>query len=265
MRQIRQLFILLLVSAATGYFLLLRSPNKPAQTSLTAYCAAGLKRPVEEIAAEFEKETGIRVSLQFGGTGTLLTQLRVANKGDLFLAADAGSLADAKRLEVINESLPVALQHPVIAVAKGNPKNIRSLSDLQRSDVRLALTNPEAASIGKVTKRLLGEQWDFLSRKAVVLKPTVTEVAADTQLGAVDASLVWDSVLPHFTGLEGVKVPELSNHEEPASVAVLRSSAFPAEALSFARYLIASDRGALVFKKHGFLPPEGPGWADPAR
>lgn len=257
--------IVLVLAAGAAAFYGLRSVNSSAKpATLTVYCAAGLKKPLEAIAAQYHKETGVTVSLQFGGTGTLLTQLRIANTGDLFLAADEGSLADAKKLGVIREDMPLAIQHPVIAVAKGNPKNIKTLADLERPDVKLALTNPEAAAIGKVSQRLLGPKWEPLVKKASVLKPTVTEVATDTQLGAVDAALLWDSVIPQF-GLDMVKVPELSDHAEHATVCVLKSSAFPEEASKFARYLTAPNRGGEVFKAHRFQPAGGEDWVAPAQ
>jgi molybdate transport system substrate-binding protein len=225
--------------------------NKP---TLTVYCTASLKKPVEALATQYEKETGTAISLQFGGTGTLLTQLRVAKQGDLFIAADDGSLEEARKLEVTKKVLPLVIQHPVIAVAKGNPKNIQSLADLEKSEIRIALTNPETASIGKVTRRLLGSRWDTLTQKAAVMKPTVTDVASDVQLGSVDAAIVWDSVIPQFTGLEKVTVPEISNHEENASVAVLVSTKDEKAALQFAEYMAKGDKGPLVFKEHGFQP-----------
>ncbi|TDU72888.1 molybdenum ABC transporter molybdate-binding protein [Prosthecobacter fusiformis] len=258
----RKLIALVLILAAGALaFYGLRPGSRSTQQSLTVYCAAGLKKPVEAVAAQYEKEMGVPVSLQFGGTGTLLTQLRVANRGDLFIAADDGSLADARKLEVTQELLPIAVQHAVIAVAKGNPKGIRSLADLEKPDVRLALTNPEAASIGKITQKLLGDRWETLAKTAAVMKPTVAEVAADTQLGAVDASIVWDSVIGQFKGLEMVKVPELSSHAEKASVAVLTSAASSAEALKFARYLAAPEKGGAVFKELGFLAAGGDKWS----
>jgi molybdate transport system substrate-binding protein len=259
------LAILLVIAAASLAFYSLRPDPSASGKSLTVYCAAGLKKPVEAIAAQYEKETGTSISLQFGGTGTLLTQLRLANRGDLFLAADDGSLADARKLGVTREVLPLVIQHPAIAVAKGNPKNIRTLADLEKPEIRLALPNPEAASIGKVVKKLLGARWEVLAAKAAVMKPTVTEVAADTRLGAVDAAIVWDSVIPQFEGLEAVQIPELSFHKENASAAVLDSAVSPVSALAFAHYLAAPEKGGALFKEQGFQPVGDAPWvAGPA-
>jgi molybdate transport system substrate-binding protein len=103
-----------------------------------------------------------------------------------------------------------------------------------------------------VTKKLLGAEWDALATKAAVMKPTVTEIAADLSLGAVDAAIVWDSTVPQFAGLEAVILPELAKHEEFATAAVLDACGQPAEAMRFARYLSAPEKGAKVFEKHGF-------------
>lgn len=253
--------VLSILSAAAVAVTASCSKQAAEKPSLILYCAANFKKPVEEIAAKYAEEIGVEVSLQYGGTGTLLSQIQVAKKGDLFLAADDGSLADAKKLGVIKEVVPLAAQHPVVAVKKGNPKGIHAIDDLLKDGVKFALPNPDAASIGKVSRRLLGARWDGLSSKAAVMKPTVSEVAADVQIGAVDAAIVWDATVPQFKELEAIEVPELTKHRENASVAVLSYCTQTAEALKFARYLSAPDKGGAIFKKHGFEAVPGDKWA----
>jgi molybdate transport system substrate-binding protein len=259
---LRKLIALLLFSTAIALVVLALKPAQKGVSTLMVYCAAGLKKPVEAIGLQYQKESGTQIELQFGGTGTLLSQLRIAKRGDLFISADEGSLADARKLGVIEEAFPLAVQHPVIAVAKGNPKGVKTLADLSRADVKLALPNPEAASIGKVSKKLLGPQWDVLAAKAAVMKPTVTEIAADVKLGASDAALVWDSTVPQFDGLEVIQIPELSAHAENATAAVLTSAKASVEVLKFARYLAAPDKGGAIFKQQGFQIAGGDRWVE---
>ncbi len=255
------LIVACLGALAGGAWVALKPPAAGTATPIMVFCAAGIKQPVEEIAAAYQKETGTEVRLQYGGTGTLLSQIKVAQQGDLFIAADEGALADAKKMGVTREELQLVKQRPVLAVAAGNPKHLDSVAALQQDGVRLALPNPEAASIGKVSKKLLGADWDALAAKAAVMKPTVTEIAADLSLGAVDAALVWDSVVPQFKGLEKVDLPALSKHAEAATAAVLSSCKQPVEALKFARYLTAPEKGGAIFKKRGFTPVPGDAWA----
>jgi len=266
MKKLAAIFVVLgLALLAVSSFQHKSSPsaqNRADTPVLTVYCAAGIKKPVEVIAKQYLAEEGVQVQLQFGGTGTLLSQIRVAKQGDLFIAADDKSLEDARKLGVIHEVLPMVQQYPVIAVAGGNPKKIHTLDDLLREDVRVALANPEAASIGKVVKAVLGEKWEPISKRATVMKPTVTEIASDLSLGAVDAAVVWNSTVPQFKSIEAVEVKELTAKKENASVSVLTFSTQPTAAIKFARYLTAPEKGGKIFAQQGFIPAGGDKWAE---
>ena len=257
----RKVLALLCLAAATFLLWFATKPAATAESPIMVFCAAGLKQPVEEIAAAYEKETGTPVRLQFGGTSTLLTQLRVAKQGDLFIAADDGALADAKKLDLTREEIRLAQQWPVIAVAKGNPKKITGLDSLLAPEVKLALANPEAASISKVTKAKLGARWDALAAKSSVMKPTVMDIASDLSLGTVDAAIIWNSTVPQFDKIDAIEVAELAAHKQNASAAVLASSSDSAAALRFARYLSAPGKGATTFEKHHFVATPGDAWS----
>lgn len=256
-----KLSLLLLIATAAGVMVALW-PKQKEQTkrSLTVFCAAGLKKPVEAAAKLFEQEMGTTVALQFGGTGTLLSQMAVAKTGDVFIAADAGSVNDAKQKKLIRESLPIVKQTPVIAVKAGNPLGIHKLDDLLRADVKVALANPEAASIGRSVKSAMGEGWTKLADKATVMKPTVTEIAADLSLGAVDAAVIWDALLGQFKGLEAVHVPEFDTKAENASACIMESCQQPQLALQFARFLAAPERGGKEFTAMGYTMLAGDVW-----
>src|SRR4051812_1905763 len=66
--------------------------SKPTQTAsktpLVMYCAAGLKAPVEAAAKAYELEFGVPIQLQFGGSQTLLANIEISKRGDLYLPAD---------------------------------------------------------------------------------------------------------------------------------------------------------------------------------
>jgi ABC-type molybdate transport system substrate-binding protein len=251
---------ILVGSGALAWFWLSRNQQKPSNPeALVVFCAAGLKTPIDSAASRFTAATGIPVALQFGGSGSLLGQLEIANAGDVFISADSGSAADAKKRNLIAEIIPVAKLTPVLAVRRGNPLRIRGLADLHREDVRTALANPEAASIGRCVRSLLGDQWEALAKKAAVMKPTVTEIASDLALGAVDAAIIWDAVVPQFSG---IPVPEFSTHTENAAACVLKSARNPAHALKFCRWLSASDAGGRDFTAAGYVAVPGDQWME---
>ena len=59
-----------------------------------------------EIARRYEEAYGVKVMLQYGGSGTLLNNLQLADKGDLYLAADHSYTDIARGKGLIAEELP---------------------------------------------------------------------------------------------------------------------------------------------------------------
>jgi molybdate transport system substrate-binding protein len=231
---------------------------------LVVYCAAGLKRPVEAVARDYETRYGVPVQLQYGGSQTLLSGIEASGRGDLYLAADDSYIQIGRDRGLLAETIDLARQTLVVAVKEGNPKKIRKLDDLLREGVRLSFANPEAAAAGKVGRDALqkGGHWDAVRRRIVVFKPTVNDVANDVGVGAVDAGIVWDAVVRQMPGLEAVPLPELADATSRVAVAVLRATTQPAAALRFARFLAARDAGLPVFREQGFAAVEGDRWAE---
>ena len=234
---------------------------------LMLYCAAGIRPPVEQIAADYEAEYGVSVQLTYGGTNTLLSQIEVARTGDLFLAADDSYIKLAQQKDLVKESIPLALIRPVIAVRTGNPKNIRSIDDLLRDDVITALGNPDQAAIGRKTRKLLtaSGHWQRLKEHVTnsgVFLPTVPEVANNLKIGGVDAGVIWDSTVQQYSELEAVHTPELDAGLADITIGVMTSSQHPTAALRFARYLGARDKGLSTFAAKGFEPVAGDKWAE---
>jgi molybdenum ABC transporter molybdate-binding protein len=239
---------------------LFRGPEAPADEPILVYCAAGLRAPVEAAA----KAYGGKVQLQYGGSNTILANAEVSGKGDLFIAADDSYLTLAREKGLAAESLPLARQSPVLAVAKGNPKNIRAIADLLRSEVKIVQANPDAAAIGKLVRGKLEKigHWAALKEKTLVFKPTVNEVANDLKLGTADAGFVWDATVKQYPELEQIDLPQLQGVTAEACVLVLRSSAHPTAALRFARFLAAKDKGLPEFAKSGYLPVSADAWEE---
>jgi molybdenum ABC transporter molybdate-binding protein len=238
-------------------------PSGSAQRALLVHCAASLKAPVEMIAKDYEAKHGVTVRLQFGATQTLLSSIEVSKTGDLFLPADDSYFAAATAKQLVSTTIPMASQTAVLAVAKGNPKGVKSLADLQRADVRVALANPEAAAVGKLTRAALGvPAWEALAKKAALMAATITEAANSIKAGAADAAFVFDSTLAQYPEFEQVTVPELATATAHVGVGLLTCAKDSAEAMRFARFLAASDAGLPVMKKSGFNVVEGDPWAE---
>lgn len=237
----------------------------PKLDEITMFCAAGVKAPIVSAAKRFETEYGVRVNLEYGGSGTLLSKLDIARRADLYLAADMSYTDIAHQKGLVVERLPLAEISPVVVVPRGNPKQIASMIDLHRENIKLSLGNPETSAIGKCTKSILVEAGDWSKVQAQVtrrgvFKPTVNELAMDVQIGATDAAIVWETTAHQCPELEVIGIPELSQHREKVTIAVTRSSQQSPLALKFCRFL-NSEKCFSLFKDHGYRALEGDKWS----
>ena len=234
------------------------------QKALTLYCAAGIKSPIEELARSYTDLYGIEVNIQYGGSGTLLANVRIAKQGDLYLAADKSYIDDAKHYGLIDETQALAIIKPVIALKKGNPKNISGFDDFLREDVSFALGNPDAASIGRLSKKILMHEsaWDGIKEKVTVFKPTVNELLNDVHIGAVDACVAWDATVKQYSELETVDLPLFNEYKKNITVAVLKCTEQAAEALRFVRFISSPEHGNKVFDRMGYTSVKGDKWEE---
>ena len=254
--------LLIVLFAAFAVWLLTGGDGGPeGRQPLLVHCAAGLREPVEEVARMFEAETGTPVQLQFGGSQQLLATIAAAKRGDVFVPGDDGFLTTAKQRGDVAETVALARMDVVLAVRKGNPLKVTSISDLLRPDVRLALPDAESAACGRLARAALGAQWGELAKKAIVTKPTVNEIANDLKLGSADAGILFAPLVAQYGGMEIVAVPELADVKANVAAGILKVSTNPTTALAFARYLAATDRGAKVLKETGYEPLGREAWA----
>jgi molybdate transport system substrate-binding protein len=239
-------------------------PDGTTKPPLFIYCGAGIRAPVEAAAKEYEKDYGVPFTFQYGPSHTLLVQAELGNTGDLYLPGDDNYVEIARERGLIDQSAPLARMMPALAVAKGNPKKIRSLDDLLRPDVRLAQPLPEAAAAGRLVKDALQKSghWERIKAHTIVFKGTVNDVANDIKIGSVDAGFVWDVLVTQYPDLELVPVPQLAGTHALVTVSTLKSSSQPTTARHFIRYLAARDKGLRVFKEHGFEPVDGELWLE---
>lgn len=256
--------LLLLTITLTICIWVLWAHQKMADSSntLTLYCAAGLRVPVSEIITHYEQETGRTVKVIYNGSGALLSQLKIAG-GDLYLPANTGYINEAAKDELTSKTIPVAQLTAVIVVAKNNA-SINSLDDLTRQGVRISFADKSAA-IGKFTRKILQQEnmWKRVEKNITVTKPTVNNIVEDVALGSVDATIAWDAVANNYPQLKTIPVPAFIKTPSRADITILRSSKLPIEALHFARYLTAKDKGLTSFRKHHFqITEQTDTWTD---
>jgi len=257
------LSLLVVILAACLYFLLKEDSSNSSQVEeLEVHCAAGLRKPVQEIAEQYEAEYGVKIRLNYGGSGQLYGSLKLRG-GDLYIPADSSYIENGVKEGLIAESIPLSYLTAGIVVPKGNPQGIKSLLDLTKQEVSVALAEKSAA-VGKFTHKVLEDAGLLEGVESGNLSkfPTVNEVATQVKLSSVDAGIIWDALMSQYDGLEFIHVPEFDAKRKLSTVGVIKTTKHPAEAIRFARYLAAKDKGGALFKKHGFEVKEGDVWQE---
>lgn len=226
--------------------------------------AAG-KPPMEELAAAFQKKTGITVDLSVNGSGVLLSQLKLTKKGDVYFPGSVDFIEKARRECLIVESTETNIVYlvPAINVQKGNPKKIRALKDLLKPGVRVVIANPESVCLGvfavELAENFLDTAERALFRKNVVNYVESCEKTANViSLRAADAVIGW-SVFENWNPelIETVKLdPANVVRISYLSAAVTKYARNPETAKKFIEYM-KSDEGLSFFKKYKyFTTPE---------
>jgi molybdate transport system substrate-binding protein len=251
------IFLTSVIVVSVLVFLLLPDSGEPGpgdrREPLIVHVAAGIRPPMETIAAEFERATGQRVELRFAGSGNLLPSYELTKQGDLFLPADESYMRVVREKNLVAEVFSLAQMRAVVLLKAGETR-VETFADLLRSEVKVAQANPDGAAIGKLTRERLHSRglWSKLDRNTTVFKGTVTDVANAVKLGAVDAGVVWDAVAFQYPDLTTLKLVELDAVTANVQIAVLQSSANPAMARQFARYCASPDEGLVHFRRQGF-------------
>lgn len=230
-------------------------PEQPAGGEpLYVYCAEAMRLPLEAIKRDYEAEHGQTVYLHFGPSQTILANLELSRKGDLFLPADDSYNRLARKKGLLGEELPLARMQAVVVVRPGFPRTIKTFDDLLAPGVTLGLANPESAAIGKLVKQQLSTAglWPRVEKHGPKYLVNVNDVANAALLGSIDAGIVWDTTAQPLPKLSVVRLPEISVVEAKVRAALTAFTDQPEAALRFARYLRAKDKGAHYFKEQGF-------------
>ncbi|NPA11335.1 MAG: solute-binding protein [Epsilonproteobacteria bacterium] len=126
---------------------------------LVFYCGITMAKPMAELADKFHKKTGISIKIIPGSSKGLLKTIKKSKMGDLYLPGSEKYVLNNKTLFPAYEY--VGFNKLAIIVKSSNPKNIKTLNDLLRKDVKDVLCNYKLSSCGKESKKVLQKKGIF--------------------------------------------------------------------------------------------------------
>jgi molybdate transport system substrate-binding protein len=219
--------------------------------------AADLQPVMPALAQAFEKETGIKLDVSIGSSGTLATQILNGAPFDLFLGADYSFPEQVVAAGKADEHDPVAYAKGTLVLWERNDSPIKPLSIDLLTDARvktIAIANDEHAPYGRAAVAALQrlKVYDAVKRKLVVAD-NIAQTAqfiesGNAQMGFISLTLASS---PHFKELGTyVLVPFAAYPEIRQCGVVIKGSAHNAEAHKFLEWL-TSDKVQMRLNEFG--------------
>lgn len=162
---------------------------------LEIFVGSASQPPMAEVAQLFEEETGAALDLHFGGSGAMLSQMALTERGDIYIpgSSDYMALAADKELVDIETEVHVAFLVPSILVPAGNPAGITALEDLAREGLRVGIARPDTVCVGLYAVEILERAGlsESVRQNIVTHAESCAKTAQLIATGQVDAVLGW--------------------------------------------------------------------------
>jgi molybdate transport system substrate-binding protein len=226
-----------------------------AGVELNVFAAASLTDALEDIYAEYHKESNDVINLIFEASGTLQKQISEGAPCDLFVSAskkNMDGLADENL--IVPESRKDLLGNALTLIAATEKADVVSVSGLTGAEVEsIAIGEPESVPAGDYAKQAMESLgiWEDVQDKLNLAK-NVRQVLDYVETGNVDCGFVYSSDAALMeTGVIVENLPEDSHNPIVYPAALIAGSANEAAAQAFYDYL-QSDYARGVFERYGF-------------
>ncbi|MDQ6764046.1 MAG: substrate-binding domain-containing protein [Bacteroidota bacterium] len=200
---------------------------------------------------------------QVAGGSLTVGNMRITLQPDVYTAGK-------NRIDQMNnyfsDTVVYAYNTLAIMVPAGNPKNIQSLKDLVRSDVRVSMPNPEWEGIGKRIEEAFVKAGGDALKKTIMVTKVQDSTTYLTQIhhrqspmrilyNQSDAAPVWYSeafyqqMIKH--PVEMINIPANENIRATYIAGLMKKAPHPQAAKDF-MYFITSNTAKDIYKKYGF-------------
>ncbi len=222
----------------------------PSYKPIVVFAGSAVKPALEEAAYTFEQQHDVQVELHFGGSGGMLSRMKLSNKGDIYIAGSPDFMEKAIEDGVVeNHTTIITYLIPAIIVRKDS--NITSLSELASEDVRVGIADPYSVAIGRYAAEILNQSGFDINITSKFESASKTTSAL--MLGSVDAIINWRVTAGWNHKLKAIplrreEIPRISY----VSASIAEKSRNKEMAEEFLMFL-TSQEGRAIFEKHGYI------------
>ncbi|NRF38821.1 substrate-binding domain-containing protein [Pedobacter foliorum] len=196
----------------------------------------------------------------------VIGNMRITLKPDVYTA---GKTRIDETPEWFSRTELYAKNKLAIMTRKGNPKQVKKLADLGRSDVRVSMPNPEWEGIGKRIEEAYRKVGGEALRNTIMQTKVKDSTTYLTQIHhrqtpmrilyeQSDAGPVWYSEV-HYQKMighpiESIEIPENENIKAQYYAGQLKKAPHPKAAKDFMDFLVSKEANA-IYSKYGFELP----------
>lgn len=240
--------------------------NKSTSGEVIVFAASSLTGPFNEMKANLEKANpNLKITINYGASNTLRTQLEQGAKADLFAPANQVEMDNARKAGLVADQGKTFVRNRLVLILpEGNPGKVTRLQDLAKPGLKFVMAQKDVP-VGGYTLTALDKMSkdatygsDFSNRvqaNVVSREANVKQVVSKVQLGEADAGIVYFSDTTPGTGssISSIDIPDQFNTIASYPIAPLKSGPNQAGAKLFQDYVLGTE-GQAILKNNNFIP-----------
>ena len=221
--------------------------------SLTVFAAASLTETFDDDKARLAPANpSLSLTFSYAGSQQLVAQISAGAPADVVATADGESMGRLVTAGLVDPPATFASNSLRIVVARGNPKGVKALSDLARSNLTVILAD-RSVPVGRYGQQALDKAG--VGVKPASLELDVKAVVRKVASGEADAGVVYATdVAAAGASVVGVDIPSEHNVVATYPVAVVKATKNRPAAQAFVDQLLHGP-GRDALEAHGFLGP----------
>jgi molybdate transport system substrate-binding protein len=244
-----------LVLAACGT----ASVSNPAPTpdaltgDLTVFAASSLTSAFNTAEKVLEIDSpGFKATYSFAGSQDLVTEITNGAPADVIATANTDTMAQLTAKELVETPQAFCQNKLEIAVAPGNPLNIKTIADLNNPGVKLVIGDP-SVPVGEYVTDI--EASDSIHFTPVSLQLSDAAVLEQLESGDANAALVFVTDIIGAAGkVTGIPIPAAQNKIGTYEIAAVKASSNLTAAEAFVTSAVSGAVQEELLSA-GFLPP----------
>ncbi len=236
-----------------------------APVELTVYAASSLTGAFTALATGYANAyPGSTITLAFGASSTMRTQIEQGAPADVFVSADMTNpqkLADEG--QAIGSPKVFAANELTIIVPNSGSSPVKTPADLAKAGVKVVAAG-DSVPVSTYAKQLLaklakqpGYPAGFAAKvtaNIVSQEDNVKAVVAKIELGEGDAAIVYVTDAKASTKVNTIDVPAEANIPATYAAVVVKGTKHAPQAQAFLEWLTGADARSIM-STYGFLPP----------